>query len=143
LPPERAPAWHAAGGADAPPAADAPAAADSALAEAGRQLEEYFAGKRREFDLALCLEGTEFQRRVWWALRSVRYGETTTYAQLARAIGRPGAARAVGSALARNPLPLVLPCHRVVGAGGDLRGFTGGIARKRYLLEAEAVHSGA
>jgi methylated-DNA-[protein]-cysteine S-methyltransferase len=115
-------------------------AADAVLDEARRQLGEYFAGERREFDIPLRLEGTQFQRRVWDALRSVSYGETVTYAQLARAIGRPNAARAVGAALASNPLPLVLPCHRVVGAHGDLCGFGGGIARKRYLLEAEAAH---
>ncbi len=125
----------------APPVgAPAQPAADAVLDEARRQLDEYFAGERREFDLPLRLEGTPFQRQVWDALRSVGYGETVTYSQLARAIGRPGAARAVGAALASNPLPLVLPCHRVVGAHGDLRGFGGGIARKRYLLEAETAH---
>jgi methylated-DNA-[protein]-cysteine S-methyltransferase len=127
------PRSQAAGGAAAPPAADV------MLEEAARQLDEYFAGERCEFDLPLRGEGTAFQRRVWLALRSVGYGETVTYGQLARAIGRPKAACAVGAALACNPLPLVLPCHRVIGAGGDLRGFAGGIALKRYLLETEAA----
>ncbi len=139
-----------AGAVDAPPAANAPPAdaslpadastpADAVLEEAARQLDEYFAGKRCEFDLPLRPEGTAFQRRVWLALRSVGYGQTVTYGQLARGIGRPEAARAVGAALARNPLPLVLPCHRVIGAHGDLRGFAGGIALKRSLLETEAA----
>jgi len=116
-----------------------PSAADAVLEEATRQLHDYFAGRRREFDLPLRPEGSEFQRRVWLALRSVGYGETVTYGQLARAIDRPAAARAVGAALARNPLPLVLPCHRVIGARGDLRGFAGGVALKRRLLETEAA----
>jgi methylated-DNA-[protein]-cysteine S-methyltransferase len=123
--------------------ATAPLAADAVLEEAARQLDEYFAGKRCEFDLPLCPDGTAFQRRVWLALRSVGYGQTVTYGQLARAIGRPEAARAVGAALAGNPLLLVLPCHRVIGAGGELRGFAGGIALKRYLLETEAARSEA
>ena len=88
-----------------------------------RQLAEYFAGERREFDLPLGVEGTAFQRQVWGALAFVGYGETVTYAELARAVGRPGAARAVGAALASNPLPVVVPCHRVIGARGDLRGL--------------------
>ncbi len=125
------------------PAVGAAAAADPVLDDARRQLDEYFAGQRREFDLPLRIEGTQFQRRVWEALRAVGYGETVTYAQLAQTIGRPGAARAVGAAMASNPLPLVLPCHRVVGARGDLVGFGGGLARKRYLLETEAAHARA
>ena len=112
------------------------------LDETRRQLAEYFAGERREFDLPLETGGTGFQRQVWAALAFVGYGETVTYAELARAMGRPGAARAVGAALARNPLPLVVPCHRVVGSRGDLRGFAGGLACKRYLLEIEAASMG-
>jgi methylated-DNA-[protein]-cysteine S-methyltransferase len=131
------PRSQAASGAAVPPAADA------LLEEAARQLDEYLAGERREFDLPLRPAGTAFQRRVWLALRSVGYGETVTYGQLARTIGRPKAARAVGAALAGNPLPLVLPCHRVIGAGGELRGFAGGIALKRYLLGTEAARSEA
>jgi methylated-DNA-[protein]-cysteine S-methyltransferase len=108
------------------------------LIQARRQLDEYFAGRRREFDLPLRPEGTGFQRAVWDSLRDVGYAHTTTYADLARAIGRPGAARAVGAALGRNPLPIVVPCHRVVGADGGLTGFGGGIAMKRFLLDLEA-----
>jgi len=120
-----------------------PPSTDAVLDEAQRQLREYFAGTRREFDLPLDGRGTTFQRRVWDALREVGYGQTVTYGDLARAIGRPAAARAVGGALAVNPLPLVVPCHRVIGIGGDLRGFGGGIARKRYLIESEAARAGA
>jgi len=110
------------------------------LDEARRQLAEYFDGRRQTFDLPTAAAGTAFQRLVWRELAGVGYGCTATYAELARAIGRPRAARAVGAALARNPLPLVVPCHRVIGAGGDLRGFgLGGTAVKRRLLDAETA----
>ena len=105
--------------------------------EAIRQLDEYFAGARRSFDLPLALEGTPFQRRVWQALAGIPYGETIDYGELARRVGRPGAARAVGGANARNPVSIVLPCHRVVGAGGRLTGYAGGLDVKRGLLEHE------
>ena len=102
-----------------------------------RQLDEYFAGARRSFDLPLAPEGTEFQRRVWLALREIPYGETTSYGDLAGRLGRPGASRAVGRANATNPIPIVIPCHRVIGADGSLTGFGGGIDLKRRLLELE------
>ena len=112
--------------------------ADAVLAAARRQLDEYFAGRRRTFVLPLSVIGTEFECRVWEALSGVAYGATVTYGQLARSIGKPGAARAVGAALGRNPLAVVVPCHRVVAAGGGLGGFAGGLVRKRVLLDGES-----
>lgn len=117
-------------------AADAVDAA-APFAEPVRQLREYFAGQRTEFDLPLVLEGTPFQRRVWAALRKIPYGETVSYGQLADAIGQPTAARAVGLANGRNPISIIVPCHRVVGAAGDLTGYGGGLARKQHLLAFE------
>ena len=104
------------------------------------QLEEYAAGRRRAFDLPLNPAGTPFQRQVWRALLDIPYGETRTYGALAAAIGTPGAARAVGAACGRNPLVVLIPCHRVVGADGSLTGYSaeGGVERKRALLELEA-----
>ncbi len=107
------------------------------FAEVTRQLEEYFAGERSDFDLPLRLEGTDFQRQVWAALREVPYGETWSYGQLAAHIGSPGASRAVGLANGRNPIAVVVPCHRVVGANGKLTGYGGGLERKRQLLDLE------
>jgi methylated-DNA-[protein]-cysteine S-methyltransferase len=107
------------------------------LAEATRQLDEYFAGQRRGFDLPLALEGTAFQRRVWDALRDIPYGETTSYGRLASEIGQPTAARAVGLANGRNPVSIIVPCHRVVGADGSLTGYGGGLDRKQRLLDLE------
>lgn len=101
------------------------------------QLDAYFAGKRTEFDLSLAPSGTSFQQQVWAALRDIPYGETVSYGELARRIGKPSASRAVGLANGRNPLSIVVPCHRVVGSGGDLTGYGGGIERKRYLLDHE------
>jgi methylated-DNA-[protein]-cysteine S-methyltransferase len=109
-----------------------------ALAEAGRQLEDYFAGRRREFTLPLDPRGTPFQLQVWEALRAIPYGTTVSYAEIARRMGRPSAARAVGRSVGQNPLAIVVPCHRVVGANGALTGFAWGIDRKRRLLELEA-----
>ena len=106
--------------------------------EVADQLDEYFAGKRRHFDLALAPRGTDFQRAVWAALAKIPYGETTTYSAIARAIGKPLAVRAVGAASGRNPLSIVVPCHRVVGADGSLTGYAGGTANKRRLLDVEA-----
>ncbi|CAN5360680.1 methylated-DNA--[protein]-cysteine S-methyltransferase [soil metagenome] len=103
------------------------------------QLEEYFAGTRRTFDLPLAPHGTDFQRTVWRTLATIPYGETISYAQLAARAGRPGAARAVGAANGRNPLPIVVPCHRVIGASGDLTGFGGGLPVKRFLLQLEGA----
>lgn len=108
------------------------------LAEAARQLDEYFAGSRSAFDLPLDIEGNDFERQVWQALRTIPYGQTISYGRQAELIGRPGAARAVGAANGRNPLPIVLPCHRVVGADGTLTGFGGGLDTKRALLELES-----
>jgi methylated-DNA-[protein]-cysteine S-methyltransferase len=104
-----------------------------------RQLDEYFAGRRRTFDLPLAPRGTEFQRLVWRTLASIPYGETLSYAQLASRVGRPSAMRAVGAANGRNPLPIVLPCHRVIGADGSLTGFGGGLPTKRFLLQLEGA----
>ncbi|HME04558.1 MAG TPA: methylated-DNA--[protein]-cysteine S-methyltransferase [Solirubrobacteraceae bacterium] len=109
-----------------------------AFAEVAAQLSEYFAGRRTTFEVELAMAGTPFQHRVWDALREIGYGETRTYGELARRIDRPGAARAVGAANGRNPIAVIVPCHRVIGAGGALTGFGGGIGRKRLLLELEA-----
>ncbi|WP_103500387.1 MULTISPECIES: methylated-DNA--[protein]-cysteine S-methyltransferase [unclassified Streptomyces] len=108
---------------------------------AREQLEEYFAGRRTVFDLPLGLRGTPFQRTVWEALLEIPYGWTVSYGQLAERIGRPTAARAVGLANGRNPIGVIIPCHRVVGARGDLTGYGGGVARKRRLLELERAGS--
>jgi methylated-DNA-[protein]-cysteine S-methyltransferase len=102
-----------------------------------RQLAEYFDARRTQFDLPLTFVGTPFQRRVWAALREIPYGETMSYGQLAERIDRPGAARAVGLANGRNRIGIIVPCHRVVGAGGNLTGYGGGLDRKQYLLEFE------
>ena len=110
----------------------------AAFAEPVRQLEEYFAGQRRAFDLPLALDGTAFERSVWNELLGIPYGETTSYGELARAIGRPDAARDVGGAVGRTPVPIVVPCHRVVGSDGSLTGYGGGLDRKRALLDLEA-----
>jgi methylated-DNA-[protein]-cysteine S-methyltransferase len=114
------------------------AAPDVQLRAAADQLGEYFAGRRTAFDLSLDLAGTEFQRRAWLALQSIPFGTTRSYAEQARLLGRPRSARAVGGANACNPLPIVLPCHRLVGADGSLTGFGGGLDVKRRLLEHEA-----
>lgn len=106
-------------------------------AELARQLDEYFAGRRDVFDLPLEPDGSAFQRRVWRLLAAIPHGETRTYGELAQQLGRPGAARAVGRANATNPLPIVVPCHRVVGADGTLTGFAGGVEFKRRLLRLE------
>jgi methylated-DNA-[protein]-cysteine S-methyltransferase len=110
---------------------------DSAFTEACGQLDEYFAGERTEFDLPLNPAGTPFQRRVWDALKTIPYGEIRSYGEIAEQIGRPGAARAVGLANGRNPISIVVPCHRVIGASGALTGYGGGLERKQYLLDLE------
>ena len=114
----------------------------AALDDAELQLREYFAGRRTEFDLPLAPEGTPFQRRVWEALREIPYGTTVSYGELARRVGHPDGARAVGAANGRNPIAIVIPCHRVIGAGGALVGYGGGLDRKRVLLELEAATAG-
>lgn len=108
-----------------------------------RQLAEYFDGKRRAFELKLNPRGSAFQREVWYALARIPYGTTLSYAELARSIGRPGAARAVGRANATNPIPIVVPCHRVIGASGALTGYGGGMSRKEFLLAHEGALTGA
>lgn len=110
---------------------------DAPFGRATEQLAAYFAGELTSFDLTLHLEGTAFQRRVWAALCDIPYGETWSYGQLAAHIGSPGASRAVGLANGRNPVAIVVPCHRVVGADGTLTGYGGGLDRKRLLLELE------
>ncbi len=108
------------------------------LAEAVRQLTSYFAGSLRDFDLPLEPAGTDFQRRVWRQLEGIGYGETASYGEIARRLGmKPGASRAVGLANGQNPIPIVIPCHRVIGADGSLTGYGGGLDRKRTLLELE------
>lgn len=107
------------------------------LREAARQLRAYFAGKLRRFDLPLDLRGTPFQQRVWSELLRIPFGETRSYGELARAIGNPNASRAVGAANGRNPIAIVVPCHRVIGSDGGLCGFGGGLDYKRRLLDLE------
>ena len=111
---------------------------DRVLAGAREQLAQYFAGERREFDLPLRLEGNSFELAVWDALRQIPYGETVSYGEIARAVGHPHAARAVGAANGRNPVAVIVPCHRVIGANGSLTGYGGGLPRKRFLLDLEA-----
>lgn len=112
------------------------------LEEARIQLSQYFQGQRRVFDLPLQLKGTPFQRAVWQALVEIPYGETRSYGEIATAIGRPKATRAVGMANHVNPLAIVVPCHRVIGKNGSLTGYAGGLDFKRYLLNLEAAHRG-
>ncbi|GAA3962109.1 methylated-DNA--[protein]-cysteine S-methyltransferase [Actinomadura viridis] len=116
------------------PPGDGGATPFGAVAE---QLAAYFAGELTEFDLPLAMRGTPFQQRVWAALREIPYGETVSYGRLAEEIGSPGASRAVGLANGRNPISVIVPCHRVVGASGGLTGYGGGLERKRHLLDFE------
>jgi methylated-DNA-[protein]-cysteine S-methyltransferase len=109
--------------------------------ETARQLDEYFAGRRADFELPLAPSGTDFQRRVWTELTQIPYGVTISYGELARRIGNPNASRAVGLANGRNPIPIVVPCHRVIGANGTLTGYGGGLERKQMLLALEAKSS--
>jgi methylated-DNA-[protein]-cysteine S-methyltransferase len=102
-----------------------------------RQIREYFEGRRERFDLTLSQKGTPFQLAVWKALRAISFGATKSYSELARQVGRPKASRAVGVANSRNPISIIVPCHRVVGSSGDLTGYAGGLERKRWLLEWE------
>ena len=108
------------------------------FADAIAQLNEYFAGERTEFDLKLDMRGTQFQKDVWNALLTIPYGETRSYGEIAKQIGRPDRARAVGSANGSNPISIIVPCHRVIGADGSLVGYGGGLDRKRFLLDHEA-----
>ncbi|MDZ3992226.1 methylated-DNA--[protein]-cysteine S-methyltransferase [Pseudomonas sp. Teo4] len=111
------------------------------LLETARQLGEYFAGARQHFELALDFAGTEFQRQVWAALLTIPFGETRSYSEIARQIGNPSAVRAVGAANGRNPISIIAPCHRVIGASGSLTGFAGGLQAKQYLLALEGRQS--
>jgi methylated-DNA-[protein]-cysteine S-methyltransferase len=113
-------------------------AAHPLLRKAKRELAEYFSGKRRRFTVRLAPQGTSFQRAVWKAIAGVGFGKTIAYAELARRAGRPGSARAAGAATGRNPLGIIVPCHRIVGSNGSLTGYAGGLAKKRALLALEA-----
>jgi methylated-DNA-[protein]-cysteine S-methyltransferase len=113
-------------------------AADDVLGAAERQIEEYFAGRRAEFDVPLDPRGTPFQLRVWEVLRAIPYGQRCTYRDIATRLGSPSASRAVGGAVGHNPLSIIVPCHRVVGADGSLTGYAGGLDRKRELLALES-----
>ncbi|MGP1677153.1 MAG: methylated-DNA--[protein]-cysteine S-methyltransferase [Burkholderiales bacterium] len=108
------------------------------LRQAKRELAEYFGGERKRFDAPLAPEGTAFQRSVWKAISSVGYGETITYGELAKRAGCPGSARAAGAATGRNPIGVIVPCHRIVGSNGSLTGYAGGLDRKRALLALES-----
>ncbi len=110
---------------------------DSALEEAAKQLKEYFAGRRENFHLSLCPGGTEFQQQVWTSLSAIPYGELRSYSDIACSINRPKAVRAVGAANGRNPIPIIVPCHRVIGSNGSLTGFAGGLEMKEQLLKLE------
>jgi methylated-DNA-[protein]-cysteine S-methyltransferase len=112
--------------------------AHAPLAKAKRELAEYFAGRRRRFSVRLAPRGTPFQRKVWKAIAGVGFGRTIAYAELARRAGRPGSARAAGAATGRNPIGIIVPCHRIVGSNGALTGYAGGLGRKRALLALEA-----
>jgi methylated-DNA-[protein]-cysteine S-methyltransferase len=114
---------------------------DAPFEEAVAQLRAYFAGELTEFDLPLAMHGTEFQRRVWTGLREIPFGETISYGELAARVGSPGASRAVGLANGRNPIAIIVPCHRVIGADGSLTGYGGGLDRKVWLLEHEAAQT--
>ncbi|NNN44787.1 MULTISPECIES: methylated-DNA--[protein]-cysteine S-methyltransferase [unclassified Vibrio] len=105
------------------------------------QLSEYFLGRRTDFDLPLSLQGSEFQQKIWQVLRGIPYGKTWSYGQLAQAINQPTATRAVGVASSRNPISIIIPCHRVIGKNGALTGYAGGIERKAYLLELEKKYT--
>lgn len=108
------------------------------IGEAVRQLREYFSGQRTAFDLPLAPCGTVFQRKVWRELQEIPYGKTISYGELARRVGNPNASRAVGAANGKNPIPIVIPCHRVIGAGGQLTGFSAGLSAKQILLDLES-----
>ncbi|MEI7968077.1 MAG: methylated-DNA--[protein]-cysteine S-methyltransferase [Betaproteobacteria bacterium] len=132
---------HFCDGGHVPPigAEDELAPADAVILRTALQLAEYFEGRRRNFDIPLHLAGTPFQQSVWSTLREIPFGHTMSYGGMAARMGRPGAARAVGAANARNPVSILVPCHRAVGANGSLTGYSGGIDRKQALLEMEGA----
>jgi methylated-DNA-[protein]-cysteine S-methyltransferase len=105
--------------------------------EAKKQLDEYFAGKRKSFDIPINLNGTDFQQKVWMSLKEIPFGQMTTYLKLSQTLGNPAAIRAIGAAIGANPILIVLPCHRVIGTNGQLTGYAGGLDRKRSLLDLE------
>ena len=111
------------------------------LTQAKRELQEYFAGKRKRFNVALAPDGTPFQRAVWKTIARVGFGETITYGELAQRAGHPGSARAAGAATGRNPIGIIVPCHRIMGANGSLTGYAGGLKKKRALLTLESATS--
>jgi methylated-DNA-[protein]-cysteine S-methyltransferase len=115
---------------------------DAAFDDVRTQLGQYFAGTRQQFDLPLHAKGNAFQHAVWQALTEIPYGETTSYGKVAVAVGQPDGARAVGVANGQNPIPIIVPCHRVIGADGSLTGYGGGLPAKRWLLDHEAHHAG-
>lgn len=119
------------------PAPDAPEGGSPVLERAAAQLAEYFAGERARFDVPIAPVGTEFQQRVWQALTKIPFGDTASYGGLAKALSHPSASRAVGMANSKNPISIIVPCHRVVGASGKLTGYAGGMAAKQWLLEHE------
>ena len=123
------------------PSFDGALEAEDSFAEAARQLDEWFEGRRHTFDLDVRPRGSAFQMQVWDVLRGIPFGGTMTYGEVARRVGRPGSARAIGSAVGRNPVGIVIPCHRVVGAGGALTGYAAGLDRKRWLLDHERRHA--
>lgn len=135
--------WFAEHGRAAAPQRGWVEAGSGPLAEACQQLDQYFAGRRTSFDLPLAPEGTPFQKAVWRCLRQIPYGATISYGELARRVGKPGAARAVGAANGRNRIPIVIPCHRVIAADGTLGGFRGGLGLKTALLELERKYAPA
>ena len=110
---------------------------DQVLLSAKEQLEEYFAGKRKNFDMPIGLGGTDFQRKVWMEVAKIPFGQTTTYMKLSQKLGNPAAIRAVGAAIGANPILVILPCHRILGSDGSLTGYAGGLDRKKALLELE------
>ena len=118
-------------------------AGPDAFADVAEQLRAFFAGTLTEFDVDLEFTGTEFQRRVWTALRTIPYGQTRSYGQIAAQIGAPGSARAVGMANGRNPIAIIVPCHRVIGSSGGLTGYAGGLGRKEALLALESARTAA
>lgn len=134
--------WFGASRHPQPPAARLHEGDNALLRETRSQLDGYFAGQRRDFELPLQPAGTAFQREVWAMLARIPYGETWSYGELARRIGKPAAVRAVGAANGRNPIPIVLPCHRVIGADGSLTGFGGGLPTKAFLLRLEGALPG-
>jgi methylated-DNA-[protein]-cysteine S-methyltransferase len=129
--------FAAAGSKEGPPRGDGSAAAARIVSAARRQLAEYFAGQRQRFELPLAPEGTAFRRAVWQGLLQIPFGQTASYGAIARRIGRPRAVRAVGGATGKNPISIIVPCHRVIGSSGALTGFGGGLPKKRRLLALE------